>query len=241
MGTRSAQPAPEEGTQAPHRQAPEQVRRRLTGEAGAASGFHARRASRDASIFRRWFKRGGEFAPRTSRSACSLPLSRIRASVSSCHVISTPPSIGTDSSVGFASWRGRVCCRLCTPKPPSIWRFAPSVRRTRRVWRGWRPTSPRSSDEWRRSRPQRLRDRSDRCGAFWSSSCAATRWRSHRYCPLRAAIIQAARPTRSKRSSATARCAVRGWRRGGSPVVIRSVPAATTRFHSHSTVETLHG
>jgi len=160
MGTRSAQPAPEEGTQTPHRQVAEQVRRRLTRGAGTASDFRARRVSRDASTFRGWFKRGGEFAPRTSTSACSRPLSRIRGSVSSCHAITRPLSNETDSSVGFASWRGSACCPRCVSARRWIWQFEPSARRTPHEWKRWRPTSRRSFAGSRLPRPLSRRARS---------------------------------------------------------------------------------
>jgi hypothetical protein len=150
MGTRSTQPAPQEGTQAPHRQAADQIRRRL--RAGAASDFRARPVSPDASISRKRFKRGGEFARRTSRSACSRPLSRIRGSGSSCHVTSRPPSTATVSSGGFASSHGLVCCRRYAPVLRKISRFEPSATPTPREWMPWRPISPRSLAEFRRSR-----------------------------------------------------------------------------------------
>lgn len=157
MGTRSTQPAAQEGTQAPHRQAADQIRRRLRG--GAASDFRARPVSPDASIFRKWFKRGGESARRTSRSACSRPLSRIRGSGSSCHVTNRPPSNATVSSGGFASSHGLVCCRRCAPVLHKISRFEPSATPTRPEWMPWRPTSPRSFAEFRRSRAPNRRTR----------------------------------------------------------------------------------
>ncbi len=149
MGTRSTQPAPQEGTQAPHRQAADQIRRRL--RAGAASDFRARPVSPDASISRKRFKRGGEFARRTSRSACSRPLSRIRGSGSSCHDTSRPPSTATVSSGGFVSSHGLVCYRRYAPVRRKISRFEPSATPTPREWIPWRPISPRSLAESRRS------------------------------------------------------------------------------------------
>ncbi len=113
MGTRSTQPAAQEGTQASHRQAAEQVRRRLTrrGRAREVLGFRVRLVSPGASTFRRLCKRGGESARRISTYAYSRPLCRDRASGSSCHDISTPPSNATDSNAGCGNSRGFDFCR----------------------------------------------------------------------------------------------------------------------------------
>jgi len=151
MGTRNTQPPAQEGSPPSHRQAADQVRRRLTG--GAASGFRARPVSLGVSTFRKSFKRGGEFAPRTSMSACSRPLCRVRGSGSSCHAINTPQSTATASSDGFANWSAFACFRRFTPAHHTISPFGPAAKRTPPGSTVSRQTSPRSLADSRRRRP----------------------------------------------------------------------------------------
>ena len=165
MGTRSTQPKAQKGSQAPDRQAAEQIRRRLR----AASGFRARPGSAGASIFRKWFKRGGESAPRISTSACSLPLCRIRESGSSCPAIVTQPSSEIGSNADCASSFALSCCRSFAPPTPATSRSARVTRRTlpndtdsRPTSAAWSPASPRrahraNSSNATRARPLRSR------------------------------------------------------------------------------------
>ena len=166
-------------------------------------------------------------------SASSLPLSRIRASGSSCHVTSSPPSIETDSSAGFASSCASSCSRRCAPAPPIDLAIRAGAKRTPPTWMRWRADVDAIVRE---SRAHRRRDRRRNVRHAARSricSCAAIRWRSRRCCPPRAVIIQAAPRTRSRRSSVTARCVAAGLRASDRPVP--SVPSWRLRPGSLAT------
>jgi hypothetical protein len=105
LGPRCAQPSSQEGSEAPHREASVQVRRRVT----RACAFRGRGASHAAQTSGEFRKRGKSYEPGTSRSGRALPLSRFRGLASSCPVMGDQPSNATGSSADS----GRSFVRTC--------------------------------------------------------------------------------------------------------------------------------